>query len=182
MTIKMIHAMWKTNFPTSHFPPFSTSTPNKCWSTGKPCHIWQTEDDLEEPTPLRLDVHHHLLHRFLHLRLRLLGHHQPRQWLRLLKNKIGRHFSIFFFLCIWLEHCKHVCHCWKCIFSKERFSDKCGKLLPLRPNTVLLRFLKEERGGNPIPMMMILKIRRKIQMRIRMVVLSLQRRGRKIQF
>ena len=54
--------------------------------------------------------------------------------------------------------------------------------MPLRPNTVLLRFLKEERGGNPIPMMMILKIRRKIQMRIRMVVLSLQRRGRKIQF
>ena len=51
--------------------------------------------------------------------------------------------------------------------------------MPLRPNTVLLRFLKEERGGNPIPMM-ILKIRRKIQMRIRMVVLSLQRRGRKI--
>ena len=142
-------------------------------STGNPCHIWQTEDDLEEPTPARLDVHHHLLHRFLHLRLRLLGHHQPRQWLRLLKNKIGRHFSIFFFLCIWLEHCKHVCHCWKCIFSKERFSDKCGKLLPLRPNTVLLRFLKEERGGNPIPMM-ILKIRRKIQMRIRTVILKMR--------
>ena len=67
--------------------------------------------------------------------------------------------------------------------------------MPLRPNTVLLRFLKEERGGNPIPMM-ILKIRRKTQMRmilnmrrrikismkIRVVVLSLQRRGRKIQF
>ena len=175
MTIKMIHAMRRASFPTGHFPPISTSTPIKCWFTGKPCHIWQTEDDLEEPTPARLDVHHHLLHRFLYLRLRLLGHHQPRQWLRLLKNKIGRHFSIFFFLCIWLEHCKHVCHCWKCIFSKERFSDKCGKLLPLRPNTVLLRFLKEERGGNPIPMM-ILKIRRKTQMRIRTVILKIRRK------
>ena len=45
--------------------------------------------------------------------------------------------------------------------------------MPLRPNTVLLRFLKEERGGNPIPMM-ILKIRRKIQMRIRTVILKMR--------
>ena len=46
--------------------------------------------------------------------------------------------------------------------------------MPLRPNTVLLRFLKEERGGNPIPMMMILKIRRKIQIRIRTVILKMR--------
>jgi len=40
---------------------------------------------------------------------------------------------------------------------------------------VLLRFLKEERGGNPIPMM-ILKIRRKTQMRIRTVILKIRRK------
>ena len=122
MTIKMIHAMRRASIPTSHFPRFSTSTPNKCWSTGKPCHIWQTEDDLEEPTPLRLDVHHHLLHRFLHLRLRLLGHHQPRQWLRLLRNKVGRHFSIFSFLCIWLVSTANMCVTAENVFSPKKDS------------------------------------------------------------